>query len=331
MKATALRAGFHSVGVARAEPVDPVRLERWLSLGYQGEMHYLERNLEKRLDPRLVLPGTRSLLCLTLEYGAEHRTEFSDPRMGRVARYARGRDYHQVMERRLKTLWRRLQLSLPGTESRWYVDTGPVLEKYWAAQAGLGWQGKHSTLVSRRQGSWFFLGVMLLTAELEPDAPAPNFCGTCTRCLDACPTGAVVAPYVVDSRRCISYLTIELKQSIATELRGDMANWIFGCDICQEVCPWNRRAAWEGDPAFKDSGRNYDLVRLARLGPDEFSEEFRGTPVRRSKWEGFLRNVAVALGNSGLIEAMGILERLARGEGMVAEHARWAVGRLGSA
>ncbi|GAB4238258.1 MAG: tRNA epoxyqueuosine(34) reductase QueG [Acidobacteriota bacterium] len=328
VKAEALQASFDAVGVAAAGPVPGATFDEWLARGYHGTMAYLERNRERRLDPRQILPGARSVLCVALDYGSRHRDDFQDPAVGRVARYARGRDYHRVMGRRLKRLWRRLATLLPDCRARWFVDTGPVLEKYWAWRAGLGWPGKHTNLLSRDRGSWFFLGVMFLTAELEPDEPSADFCGTCRRCIEACPTQAIVEPYVLDARRCISYLTIELREAIPEGLRSGMGNWVFGCDICQEVCPWNRRAPEEGDPAFAEVPRDYRLSRLAGLSSQEFDREFQGSAVRRAKWSGFLRNVAVALGNSGRPEARPLLTRLVRsGPDLVREHAAWALAK----
>lgn len=331
VKAEALRVGFDAAGVAEVGPVPAQHFQEWLARGFHGAMAYLERNRDRRLDPAKLLPGARSVLCVALNYGSRHREEFRDPSVGQVARYARGRDYHRVMSRRLKRLWRRLAQWLPDCRARWYVDTGPVLEKYWAWRAGLGWPGKHTNLLSRERGSWFLLGVMFLTAELEPDAPAADFCGTCRRCIEACPTQAIVEPYVLDARRCISYLTIELREAIPEELRSRMGNWVFGCDVCQEVCPWNRRAPEDGDPAFAEVPRDYRLSRLAALTPEEFDREFQGSPIRRAKWGGFLRNVAVAMGNGGGADAATALETLVRsGFDLVRRHAAWALDKLRS-
>jgi epoxyqueuosine reductase len=258
-----------------------------------------------------------------------------DPLRGQVARYARGEDYHEVLAAKLDDLFRRLQETVsPDIRGRRYVDTGPLLERDLAARAGLGWFGKNTCILHREQGSYFFLGALLLNVELPPDGATSAHCGTCSRCLDCCPTGAFLAPYVLDARRCISYLTIELKGAIPRDLRPLVGNWIFGCDLCQEVCPWNRKAAAAREPAFTPRAalRTPELIPLLDMTQEEFSHTFRGSPVKRAKRRGLLRNVCVALGNSGDRRAIEPLIRaLSPEEPLVRGHAAWALGRLGGA
>lgn len=324
----ALQVGFDRVGFAPAAPVPVERLEEWLGRGYQGKMSYLERNLEKRADPRRILEDARSVVSLLLLYHHPDEDPPSGASHGVVSRYARGDDYHELIHEMLAEVIESLQQVDPGCGARAYVDTGPVMEKYWAVQSGMGWLGKHTNVLSRDLGSWFFLAEILLDRHLQYDSPQPDFCGSCTRCIDACPTGAIVEPYVLDSRLCISYLTIELRDDIPVELRSPMGNLIFGCDICQEVCPWNRRAASSKSPrlAARLENRSPDLTRLAKLSPEEFSRRFRKSPVKRTKWSGFMRNVAVAMGNSCAPEMVEDLEGLLHcSEAMVRRHAAWAL------
>ena len=292
-------------------------------------MAYLTRGREKRLDPSLVLEDIRSVVSVALDYHSDWEPPYHDVSRGVVSRYALGRDYHRVLERRLKALLESVCGLDPTIRGRVYVDTGPVMEKVWAARAGLGWIGKHTNLISKERGSWFFLGEILLTAALDPDTPVSDHCGSCTRCIEVCPTEAIVDPYVLDARRCISYLTIELKGAIPREFRGSMGNLIFGCDLCQDVCPWNRKAVGGGAHEFREPGRDYSLRELSTLGPEEFSRTFTASPVKRAKWRGFMRNVAIAMGNSGSREYVPDLERLLRaGDPMVAEHAAWALEKI---
>ncbi len=323
--------GFSAVGFARFEQVPGERLETWLKKGYQGKMAYLERNIEKRLDPSRILVDVKTIICVRMDYyrspdrTASHRFE------GVVSRYAVGEDYHFVMEKRLKELLHRIQKVSPITIGKAYVDTGPVLEKYWAAEAGLGWIGKHTNLIAKKAGSWFFLGEILVDAEIEPDHPMADHCGSCTRCIEACPTQAIVEPYVLDGRRCISYLNIELREDIPVQLRPLVGNLVFGCDICQEVCPWNSEPAHSDYEGFGSSSQAMDLREMARLTPDKFSEVFRRTPLKRAKWRGLLRNVATAMGNSGDGEMIPELKLLLRcGDEMVERHAAWALEQLGT-
>ncbi len=252
--------------------------------------------------------------------------------IGQVARYARGTDYHDVLRGKLKQLLRWLQTESPGTQGRGVVDTAPLLERDFARRAGLGWFGKNTMLIHKKIGSYFLLGALLLDLPLEPDAPfAPNHCGTCTACLDACPTQAFPAPGVLDARRCISYLTIELRGPIPMELREPMADWVFGCDICQEVCPWNRKAPPGFDPDLKARPEleSLDLVEVLSLSDAEFRSRFKGTALYRSKRRGLLRNAAIVLGNQGDRESLPVLEKsLADSEPLIREAAAWAIARI---
>ena len=321
--------GFSDAGVTRAGPLDGARFLAWLAEGRHGEMSYMERNAEVRLQPELLLPGVRSIVSLSIDYHPGVDPPVNDPTQGSISKYALGRDYHKVFRQRLAQFTEHLRTLLPGMRSRSFADAGPVLEKVWAQKAGLGWIGKHTNLISRKRGSWFFLGEVLVDQEIEPDLPANDFCGSCRRCIDACPTQAIVAPYVLDARRCISYLTIELRSAIPEELRPDMGNLVFGCDICQDVCPWNRKSRAEGDPEFSERDAEYSLVNLARFDSGKFAGRFSGTPVMRTKWRGFLRNVAVAMGNSKRKEFLPHLTALSgSGDELIEEHASWALSRI---
>jgi len=332
-KETGRRLGFDVVAIGPADPPEHgAQFEAWLDAGYAGAMGYLERGREKRLDPRRVLPGARSLVACALNYyqgpdqGSDGRLSAVGPT--HVARYAWGRDYHAVMEPRLHELLADIVAEARGTTGRVYVDTGPILERDLAARAGLGWVGKNTMLLHPALGSYFFIGVILTTAELEPDTPLPDRCGTCTRCLEACPTDAFLGPYVLDARRCISYLTIEQRGPIPLELRGDVGTLAFGCDICQDVCPWNRRAPITAEAAF--AARDLPaLTELVALSEEGYQEQLRESPLRRARRDGLARNAAVALGNSGDPGAVTALARgLAHANLMVRAHVAWALGRL---
>ncbi len=330
VRAAAEACGFDSVGISRPDSIDPTHLVSWLKRGYQGRMQYLEKNTTRRLEPAQILEEVRSVVSLSLDYwDPDWSPAYDDPERGVVSRYAVGRDYHRVLEKKLRAFLEELKQIVPGVTGRWYVDTGPVLEKVWGARAGIGWMGKHTNLIARNGGSWFFLAEMFLNLELEPDVPVADFCGSCSRCIDACPTDAIVEPYVLDARRCISYLTIELREDIPLELRPSLGNLIFGCDICQEVCPWNQKSRRAGHAEFRDSGRDYSLESLSRLTPEDFSRVFEASPVKRTKWRGLMRNVAVAMGNSGRVEFIPHLRRLLDcGDAIVARHAAWALEKL---
>ncbi len=331
--------GFQLAGIASATRAETEGAYReWLAAGHAGEMHYLGRDPDRRSDPVLAWPQTGSILVV----GVNYRTwdpdpdEAADPLRGKVARYALGDDYHDVLSDRLRSLlaWAREKYreALPDLDGRCYVDTGPLLERDLAARAGLGWFGKNTMLINREQGSYFFLGALLLNIELPPDGPTTAHCGTCSRCLTACPTGAFVSPYVLDARRCIAYLTIELKGPIPRELRPMVGNWVFGCDLCQEVCPWNRKSMRGDDERFQphDHLKVPELIPLLSITQEEFRSRFRGSPVKRAKRRGLLRNVCIALGNSGDPSAIPALAAaLTHEEPLVRGHAAWALGRLG--
>ena len=326
IKAEALSLGFDAVGISRVTessqpsaislqpdsslPPYPVtslpqllfgRLAEWLRLGYYGTMAWMTRDPSRRSDPRLVLPDCKSMLSVGMNYYTDNRAN-EQPGMGRIARYAWGQDYHEVMSQRLAQLEAKIAALAPGVITRSYVDTGPIMEKAWAQQAGLGWIGKHSNLVSAESGSWLLLGEILTTLDLEPDEPATDLCGSCTLCIQACPTGAIVAPYVVDARLCISYLTIELRgdrEVISDELAAQMGNRIFGCDDCLDVCPFNLRSDATSEPAFTPNSVTLAprLQSLAQISEESFTATFKGSPIKRAKRSGLLRNVEIAQEN----------------------------------
>ena len=381
----AREAGFDLCGIA---PVDAngvafrelEHLPEWLAQGYAGEMNYLRD--PRRADPRLALEGARSVIVVAMNYNAPQprsidltpsteKDEIAETREaaphGWISRYAWGDDYHEVLREKLNALVAAMRAEFPEPfEARAHVDTGPVIERVAAKYAGLGWLAKNTMLINQQLGSWLFLGVILTTLELAPSlapgqAPAADLCGSCTRCLDACPTQAFPQPYVLDARRCISYLTIELRGAIPEELRAGMGNAAIGCDICQDVCPWNRKAPVTQLAAFQPreipavatqiengSVKNSDVKKdvslfapelewLASLSQQEFSAAFRGSAVKRAKWRGLVRNACVALGNTRIApdspahtRITKLLERLASGDdALIAEHARWALSRIG--
>lgn len=322
-----------------AAPEAAGHFQRWLAEGRHGEMAYLARNADRRVDLQRVLPGARSVVTLAVSYGAAA----ASPPVGRamaaslagrgiIARYARYADYHDVLVAPLERLTAFLDgMGGPGTCSRWYVDTGPVLERDLAQRAGVGFIGKHTNLISRELGNWFLLAEILTTAVLPSDAPEVNRCGRCTRCIAACPTAAIVAPFQLDARRCISYLTIELKGAIPVELRPAIGRRIFGCDDCLAACPWNRFARQGRLMAahVRADLAEPDLLELLALDRSGFKARFAGTPILRTKRRGLLRNVCVALGNDGDASVRPALERAAHDpEPLIAEHATWALQAL---
>jgi epoxyqueuosine reductase len=256
-------------------------------------MEWLERNGERRRDVRAILPSARTVIVVARNYYTPHEHP-DDDEHARISRYAWGRDYHNILPKKLKQLHRYLQSRVPGAESRWYVDTGPVLEKSWAVRAGLGWMGKHTNVITRELGSWVFLGVLISSVELQYGEPIADYCGECTRCIDACPTDAIFAPYQLDATRCISYITIEQKPKleIPDALAPRMENWAFGCDICQDVCPWNRFQRPTDEPGFEPREGVLDLTirELSEMPDEEFAARFQGSPVRRATAEGMRRN-----------------------------------------
>lgn len=335
IKRRARSLGFDLVGISPAGPLpDGQRYKEWLSMGHAGEMHYLGRRVERREDVRNILPGAKSVITCGLNYntGPPYSTTCRDSRKGWIARYAWGDDYHDVMDEKLSSLTDFIRMEIRGSaEIMRYSDTGPVLERAHARYGGIGWTGKNTCLINQETGSWIFLGELITDIELEYDSPAPDRCGTCTRCLDACPTGALTAPYTLDSRLCISYLTIELKDKIPFDLRDGIGSNIFGCDICQDVCPWNRKAPVTDDASFQPRPGLYnpDLGTVASLGPEEFRALFKGSPVKRTKRRGLIRNALVAIGNSGDIGFVPVVkECLGDDEPLVRIHALWALWKL---
>jgi epoxyqueuosine reductase len=324
--------GFQLAGVAEAVPLaDAGRYRAWTGDGFAGEMRYLtDHRAEKRNDPRSLLPAARSMVCVGMLYnGPEpYSTHFTEADRAWISRYAWGGDYHDVLKARLQTLVSRM-LERGAFEHKICVDTAPLLERSYARQAGLGWIGKNTCLIHEGRGSWFFLGEILTSLELEPGKAPPDRCGTCTLCIDACPTQAIVPAgdrFSVDSRLCISYFTIELRSGIPVEARARMGNHVFGCDICQDVCPWNRRAPVTAETAFAPGQFAPPLEKLAGLSEAEFREMFRKTPVSRARYSGFLRNVAVAMGNQRSAKFREPLLRMAESaDALVARHARWAL------
>lgn len=339
--------GFDVCRFAKADaPEHAQEFRDWLADGAAGEMEYLTRNAARRCDPQQVLPGAKTVIALAMNYfqgerptthvilseveGARPAAFKVAPRNdGRIARYAWGDDYHELIERRLRKLDAFLQTH--GGVQKCYVDTGPMLERDYAATAGVGWHGKSTMLLNRELGTWFFLAEILTTLEFEPDAPQANRCGSCVRCIDACPTGAITAPHQVDARRCISYLTIELKGAIPVELRPLMGDRIYGCDDCLDACPWNRFAKVSREAAFqlRPEVAAMSLRDYLALDDARFRELFRGSPIKRTKRRGLLRNVCVALGNIGSADDLPALERAATAEEeLIAEHARWAITQI---
>jgi epoxyqueuosine reductase len=364
IKERARALGFELVGIAPAmSPPGVEPLREWLEHGHAGEMAYMSRHAAAREHPRSILADVKSVVMVGMNYkqvplapsggegsgvrGAGLATanpvtpnpslpseERGERRTGQIASYARGRDYHDVLRERLKSLLAWLQVELPHVHGRVVVDTAPLLERDFARLSGLGWFGKNTMLLNTRLGSFFFLGGLLLDVELPADEPfSTSHCGTCTACLDACPTRAFTAPFELDARRCISYLTIELRGPIPEELRDGMGSWIFGCDICQDVCPWNRKAPLGREPAFqpRPGMEQPDLIELLSLSPAEFRERFGDTALSRPRRAGLLRNVAIALGNQGEPPAIPALtQALEDPEPLVREAAAWALGKLGA-
>ncbi|QXD13996.1 tRNA epoxyqueuosine(34) reductase QueG [Rhodocaloribacter litoris] len=302
LKQEAARLGFDACGIARAERLDEEarRLEQWLARGYHGTMYWMERHFDKRTDPRRLVDGARSVISVLHNY-YQPVEQPQRPTAGKISRYAWGDDYHEVMKEKLYRLYAWLDEQAGGIHGRAFVDSAPVMDKAWARRSGLGWIGKHTNLINRSLGSYFFLGELIVDVPLPPDGPVPDYCGTCTRCLDACPTDAIVQPYVVDANRCISYLTIEHRgDDIPEDLRPGMGTWIFGCDVCQDVCPWNKfkRPASEPRYAPRPGLTDTELREWVELDLEEFRRRFRKSPVKRAKLEGFLRNVRIALENA---------------------------------
>ena len=326
----ALRMGFFRVGITPARPLpNSERFTMWLNEGMYGEMRYIERQAPRRLDPGLILDGARSILVLALNYYTAG-TFSGSPLKGKISRYAWGDDYHAVAKARLEAVLAFIKKLEPSARGLCCADTGPVMEKVWGARSAVGWTGKNTMLISRSHGSWFFIGVILLNIELEYDSEERNFCGQCNRCIQACPAGAIIAPYVLDARFCISYLT-QLRGPIPRPLRPLMGNRIFGCDECQEVCPWNRFAVKTSEPGFhpREGAFMPDLAPLVDMSMEEFSARFKKSPIHQTTRDGFVRNVVVALGNSGSGAAVPALEKgLQDASPLVRAHAAWALGQI---
>lgn len=299
IKSKALELGFSKVGVTRAVELEQEGrlLREWLSRNYHGTMEWMARNFEKRISPQEVLPNARSVVSVAMNYYTSLQ-HVSDPAIGKISRYAWGDDYHDLMKDRLDQLLGFIKTDKPEANGKAYVDTGPVMDKVWAVRAGIGWQGKHTNVITREFGSWIFLGEIILDIPLEYDEPSADYCGTCTRCIDACPTHAIVEPYVLDSNLCISYLTIEHRGDLPETLASYFENWIYGCDICQDVCPWNKKFSQPtAENAFLPREENLAprLEILAEMEEDEFRERFRGSPIKRTKHTGLIRNVRALL------------------------------------
>ena len=292
VKETALHLGFSFCGIAKAEFLEEEapRLERWLKEGKQGEMSYMANHFDKRLDPRKLVEGTQSVISLLYNYYPEE--EIQSPL--KISKYAYGTDYHKVLRKKLKTFFQRLNEHLGEVNGRAFVDSAPVLDKVWAKKAGLGWMGKNANLITKPSGSFFFIAELLVDIPLDYDnAFTKDFCGSCTKCIDACPTQAIVAPYVVDGSRCISYLTIELKNNIPSAFKGQMDDWVFGCDTCQDVCPWNRFSIAHQEEKFSPSQalRSMSSNDWVDLSQEVFNDLFTSSPVKRTGYEGLVRNI----------------------------------------
>jgi epoxyqueuosine reductase len=331
----ARQIGFDSCRIAACTvPAHASEFRQWLREAAHGEMSYMERGEEKRSDPDRILPGARSIIVVAMNYfhgelAGDTPATAENGKRGKIARYAWGDDYHGVIGTKLDKIDEFLRSC--GGQQKCYVDTGPILERDQAAQAGIGWHGKSTMLIDERLGTWFFLAEVLTTLELPPDALVPDRCGTCERCIKACPTGAITAPHRLDARRCISYLTIELKGSIPVELRPLIGDRIFGCDDCLDACPWNRFAQVSHETAFaaRQSTTGMSLREYLQLNDAEFRALFRNSPIKRIKHRSFLRNVCVALGNVGGVSDIPALERVAADpEPLIAEHAAWAIKQI---
>ena len=332
LKSFAESLGFDGFGVASPQlGLAGERFGNWLDAGYDGEMAYLRRGEEKRKNPDLVLEGVQSILCFrTNYYTIEKDMSYVEHRdIADISIYALNKDYHDTITPRLRQMKEKIKEQFEGCRTRIYVDTGPILEKPLAQQAGLGWIGKHTNLLTQSTGSWYFLSEILTDITLSPSQPADDHCGTCTSCIDICPTDAIIAPYVLDSKRCISYLTIELKGVIPVEYRKAIGNRIYGCDDCQIVCPWNSHVVKTDDPDFQQKQDTLKLMDLIQISQEMFSQRFKGSPIKRIKRRGLLRNVAVALGNSGNRQAIPILLKvLDDEEPLIRAHVVWALGEL---
>jgi epoxyqueuosine reductase len=331
IKDKALALGFDVAGVASLGPFPEAAFySAWLESGYAGKMHYLERQKAARLQPASVLPAAKCVIVCGMNYNTAQPSTRFDRLRAWISRYAWGDDYHDTLKRKLDELARWIEASARG-RTKVYVDTGPLLERVYAKYAGVGWFGKNTCIINQRTGSWLFLGCILTDLDIEPDRPVPDRCGTCTRCIDACPTRAIVKPYVLDSRKCIAYTTIELRGGIPESDRSGVGHHLFGCDICQDVCPWNRKAPYSDNPAFQPRP---DLVwpeigRLLDLNEDDWRGLIRGTAMKRAKVKGLVRNLMVVVGNSGVQAFIPKLQKFLKHEDEhVRTHAQWAIKKL---
>lgn len=294
VKATAKQLGFDFCGISKAEFLaeDAPKLEAWLKQGAHGKMSYMANHFDMRLDPTKLVPGAKSVVSLLYNYYPEKDLSEDNPKHSKIAKYAYGQDYHFTVKDKLKTFLQTLREEIGEVEGRVFVDSAPVMERQWAEKSGLGWIGKHTLLINKDQGSFFFLAELIIDLELEPDGPIKDYCGTCTKCVDACPTDAIT-PYQLDASKCISYLTIELKDSIPEEFRNKMEGWAFGCDICQDVCPWNRFSKKHNEPSFSPKTELVELFNnnWQDLTEEVFRKTFKGSAVKRTKFEGLKRNL----------------------------------------
>ena len=293
IKSAADALGFLSCGISKADFLEDEapRLEQWLNQGHHGSMSYMERHFDKRLDPRLLVPGAKSVVSLLLNYHTDKKQ--ADPKAPKISSYAYGKDYHFVIKEKLKELMQIIHREIGEVNGRVFVDSAPVMDKAWAAKSGLGWLGKNTNLISKKVGSFFFIAELIIDLELDYDTPVTDHCGSCTACIDACPTDALLQPYQIDGSKCISYLTIELKENIPTEFKGQMDNWAFGCDICQTVCPWNRFATLHDESAFEPQEELLNLTKSEwqEMTSVVFNKVFKNSAVKRTKFEGLKRNI----------------------------------------
>ena len=292
IKKIASKLGFSFCGISKAEFLsdEAPKVEEWLKRGYQGKMSYLENHFDKRLDPTLLVPGAKSVVSLIYNYFPEKN--HAEEQAVKIAKYAYGQDYHFVIKDKLRLFMENIHEQIGQVEGRVFIDSAPVHERAWAAKSGLGWVGKNTLLLNRSMGSFFFIAELIIDLKLEPDGPLKDYCGTCTACQDACPTDAIPAPYVVDGSRCISYLTIELKEEIPREFQDKMNNWAFGCDICQDVCPWNKFSKPHHQPAFEPQGwEKFQEKDWQEMTKEVFQKVFKKSAVKRTKFEGLQRNV----------------------------------------
>ncbi|MFO0355445.1 MAG: tRNA epoxyqueuosine(34) reductase QueG [Sphingobacteriaceae bacterium] len=292
MKREAARLGFDFCGISKAEFLkeEAPRLEKWLKENKHGEMKYMENYFDKRLDPTLLVDGAKSVISLMYNYYPSQKQNANAPK---ISKYAYGNDYHEVIKEKLTIFLSTLKEQIGDINGRVFVDSAPVLEKAWAAKSGLGWVGKNANLISKSHGSFYFLAELIVDVEMEYDGPIKDYCGTCTKCIDACPTQAIVEPYVVDGSKCISYLTIELKENIPADFKGKMDNWVFGCDVCQDVCPWNSFSTPHSEPLFNDDRGllNWTENQWQELTEETFKKVFKHSAVKRTKYSGLIRNL----------------------------------------